>query len=103
MLQRCWRETYTCSELAYAVTKLKYTLFNIEEGLLYDTLLPIFKDFMQLMSSLKIRYSKIPTPRKGDLEAYCQEINEKMKFKQNDVLKPSLLSPNEFQCSFIKG
>ena len=71
---------------------------------MYDTLLPIFKDFMQLMSSLKIRYSKIPASRKGDLEAYCQEINEKMKFKhENDVLKPSLLSPNEFQCSFIKG
>ena len=76
MTQRKWGETYTAHEVAYAVTKLNYTLFCIEECLIYTTLLPLFKNFMQLMSSKKIRYSKIPESYQSDLETYCRQINE---------------------------
>ena len=104
MLQRIWREVYNLKELAYAVSQLKYTLFCIEECLIYTTLLPIFKDFMQLMSSKKIKYSKIPPSYKSNLDEYCNQINQEMKFTQDiDVLSPEALQANEFQCSFIKG
>ena len=104
ILQRRWREVYNCRELAYAVTKLKYSLFCIEEALIYNNLLPILKDFMQLMASKKIRFSKVPPSYKSDLSAYCSQINEEMAFTEKEnVLNPSLLQQNEFQCSFIKG
>ena len=104
MLQRRWKETYNCRELAYAVTKLKYSLFCIEEGVIYTVLLPIFKDFMQLMSSKKIRFSKIPPSYKSNLQSYCSEINEQMGFtRKEDILTPDLLQANEYQCSFIKS
>ena len=102
--QRRWRETYNARELAYAITTLKYTLYCIEECLIYDTLLPIFKNFMHLMSSKKIRHSKIPPSYKTDLEAYCSTINSAMKFSHSrDILSPDLLEENEYECSFDKS
>ena len=104
ILQRRWRETYNCRELAYAVTRLNYKLFCIEEGLIYDQLEPIFANFMQMMASKKIRSSKIPPSYQSDLQKYCDEINSVMKFSRaEDILTPELLVPNEYECSFIKG
>ena len=51
MDQRRWCETYNCREVAYAVTKLGYTLYAIHEGLIYTNLQPIFEEFMRLMAS----------------------------------------------------
>ena len=102
--QRRWRETYNAREVAYAVTRLKYTLFCIEEALIYDDLQPLCKDFMQLMSSKKIRSSQVPPSFKSDLNTYCKTINEKMEFSNpSDVLSPDLIVPNEYECSFIKS
>ena len=104
MLQRQWRETYNCRELAYAVTQLNYTLFCIEECLIYTTLLPIFKEFMQMMSSKKVKYSKVPPSYMSDLENYCKQINNEMNLTQiGDILRAEDLLANEYQCSFIKG
>ena len=104
MTQRSWRDTYTVKEVAYAVCQLGYTLYSIEEGLIYTNLQPKFEEFMRLMASKKIRYGKVPPSYQKDLSKYCQEVNELMGFKEpGDILTPDLLQQNSYQCSFIKA
>ena len=54
MFHRRWRDTYTVKEVAYAVCQLGYTLYSIEEGLIYTNLQPIFEEILKLvLGSLK--------------------------------------------------
>ena len=104
MDQRRWCETYNCREVAYAVTKLGYTLFAIHEGLIYTNLQPIFEQFMKLMASKKIRYSKVPPSYKTNILKYCDEVNQEMDFSDPlDTLTPEKIEENPYQCTFIKG
>ena len=104
MIQRRWRDTYTVKEVAYAVSQLGYTLFSIEEGLIYTTLAPIFEEFMRLMASKKIHFGKVPMSYQQDLKKYCDDVNQLMNFtKSDDILTPDLLQENPYACSFIKA
>ena len=103
MAQRRFRETYMLEEIAFALS-LGYTLYTFEEALVYPQLDYIFQDFMQILASKKIKYGNVPPSYTDRLEEYCDEINAAMKFSHpEDVLCPSKLEANQFQCSFIKS
>ena len=102
--QRIWRGVYTCEEIAYACSVLKYNLITIEEALVYPQKAYIFADFMKILASKKIKYGKVPEEYKNNLSQYCQEINDSMNFDNDmDKLTPDLLEENPYQCAFIKG
>ena len=104
MKDRCWTDVYNLKELAYAVCDLKYTLFRIEEGLVYTNLQPIFQEFMRMMASKKIRHATVPSSYKEDLETYCSDLNKAMGFTDpQDVLTPDCLEENPYLCAFEKG
>ena len=80
MKDRKWTDVYNFRELAYAVCELKYTLFGINEGLVYTNRQPIFQEFMRMMASKKIRYAAVPPSYRKDLESYCSELNSSVGF-----------------------
>ena len=104
MKDRRWTDVYNLKELAYAVCDLKYTLFRIEEGLVYTNLQPIFQEFMRMMASKKIRHATVPSSYKEDLETYCSDLNKAMGFTDpQDVLTPDCLEETPYLCAFEKG
>ena len=104
MSKRVWTDTYTCVEVAYAVTKLNYKLIAIKEALVYPHQAYIFSDFMKILASKKIKYGAVPQQYQDNLSQYCQEVNQAMGFENEmDQLTPETLDENPYQCSFIKG
>jgi hypothetical protein len=82
--ERSWNDVYTHSDLKYALQK-KYTILRIFELWHYKETAPVFRNFVNVLSRLKIRNSGIPP---GFTEAeYCKFVNEKMCFEGQFELK----------------
>lgn len=93
--ERVFETVVTTQELAYAVTQLSYQLHEVVEAYVYVQSGPIFRSFIQQMSSLKIRYQKVPAAFQNRLQQYCDHINEKSGFTHPaEILTPELLKEN---------
>ena len=104
MEDRKWTDVYNLRELCYAVCELKYTLFAINEGLIYTSMQPLFRDFMRMLASRKIRHSKVPPSYRADLEKYCADLNQTMGFEDPaDLLSPEILEENSYKTAFEKS
>ena len=95
---RVLTSVWTIQELAYAET-LGYRVIAWHELMAYYQADTIFKRFLQLMGSYKVRYSGFPDDVKSDEErrAYCEEVNETMGLQHRDAelsLTPECVSNN---------
>ena len=92
--ERAIVSVYTLAELAFAET-VGYKIIRWYEVYAYKEAKPIFKQFLQILGSYKIRNSGFP-PHVQTFEeklSYCDGINQKMQFYHEKLQ----LSPNNVQ------
>ena len=102
--QRSFRETYSCSEVAYSVTQLKYECVEIHEAMVWTDLQPIFQDYIKLCAKTKARFEKLPSRFQGNVQAFCDEVNSGLNLVEDyEKLYPWEVTPNESMRAYIKG
>ena len=93
---------WTLVELCQAV-KNGDTILDIYEVLAYFDAKPILKDFLDILSSYKIRHSKFEETDQSKLKEICNKINNEMNFTDKKLmLTPETLSYNEQRRNFYK-
>lgn len=94
--------TYTLPELEKAVA-LGATIERVYEVMAYFEEDQILKEFLDLLSSFKIRHSKFLETDKDKLKEICDKINKDMNFVEEIVkLTPEKLIYDESLKSFYK-
>jgi hypothetical protein len=103
--ERCLVSTWTVLDILVALGN-DYKVVEIYEVYAYFTTAALFRDYISLVSSFKLRYEGIPSDIRGDRAAeleYCRTINEKMGFKTPGImLTPEMMCANEGQRNHCK-
>ena len=95
--ERAFTSVYTLQEIAFAVS-IGYRVLHWYEVYAYRTAQPIFKKFLQVLASFKIRNAGFPQgiEHDSDKEKYCQQVNRKMNFYHKDLfLTPDNVTENK--------
>ena len=104
--ERALVDTYTCNEIAFAVSECGYQLLDVYELIAYTKFEKIFTNFMTFLASQKIRYSGPPTDSlntEKDLRTFCDNINDKMGFNhQYTKITPANLKTNTVRRNLVK-
>ena len=93
---------WTIPELVQAV-KNGDKIVEIYEALIYNQASAFLKEFLDVLSSYKIRHSKFTETCPVKLKKICDEINQTMNFTDEElILTPEKLVYNEGQKDFYK-
>lgn len=88
-MERALTSTWTIPEIVYAVHENNYTVLAIFEVYCYFEAVPLFRDFVSVIASMKMRCDGFPHAIEGNPEAeeaYVRELNEAMGFTQEGVV-----------------
>jgi hypothetical protein len=103
--ERCLVASWTILDILCAIA-YDYKVLEIYEVYAYFETAPLFRDYISLISSFKIRFEGFPAHVRGNREAeaeYCRRINEKMNFTSPGVLlTPDMMCANEAQRNHCK-
>lgn len=102
---RSFTSTWTCVELAYAVSELGYQILNWFEVHHYQSFKPLLADFVKILASQKLKTSNILMNKATleDKEQYCDFINNVMQFDHPSLkLTPINCSDNPAGKNYFK-
>ena len=88
----CWPEINYAKELGYEI-------ISIFEAYQYYASADLFSKFVKLLARNKIIHSKAP---KEEIDKYCSQINQSMKFSGNLIVNPEDIKPNIVTRKYFK-
>lgn len=100
--QKTFVSVWTLAELSKAV-EIGDIIEDIYEVLSYDNAEPLLKEFLDILSSYKIRHTKFTESDRERLKIICDEINREMNFSSPELrLTPEMLEEDEGAKTFYK-
>jgi len=102
---RSFQSTWTCRELAYACSKLKYKVLRWYEVHHFKESKPVLSDFVKIFASQKLKSSNIlkGLSTETEREQYCKDMNEIMNFDNLLQLSPANCSDNVSSKNYFKN